>query len=267
MFQWTTSYLHAAPSGAAGATITPSGVAFANSPWAVIHPGTDVAWVLVGVSATGGAASTSDFEIDVGVGPTGSPTVITTLRGRGPTFLYGHGVLPLALPVDAIPSGQPVLGRLRKAGTDTTVWNCSIQYYKKPMSGTMETTTRAQKTLPSAAASIALNTTASGYVYGTWTQIVSGAPVNLALTGIVISTPVADQQFELEIGKGPSGFETVVTRLKGYNDEAASFPGLFVLRSPVTGISSGDRIAARWRKSGTNTTQPGVALVYVETPV
>lgn len=266
MFQWTSNYLHDAPSGAAGTTITPSGVAFANSPWAVIHPGTDVVWVLAGISATGGASSSSDYEIDIGVGPTGSPTVVATFRGRGPTFLYGHGVMPLALPVE-MTSGQPVLGRMRKAGTDTTAWNCAIQYYRKPLAGTLETTTRVQKTLPPAAASVALNTSASGYVYGSWTQIVSGAPVDMALTGIVMSCPVADQAFELEVAKGPSGFESVVTRFKGYNSVAASFPALFVLRSPVTGISAGDRVSARWRKSGTNTTQPGVALLYLQVPV
>jgi hypothetical protein len=203
----------------------------------------------------------------VAVGPTGSPTVVATVRGRGPTQLWGHGRQPIPVPIDAIPSGQPVLGRMRKSGTSTAAWTWAIQFYKKPIAGNLETTTRQLRSLPSAAAAIALNTSASGYVFGTWTQLTSGAPVDMALAAIICSQPVATQWFELEIGKGPSGSETVVTRVKGFNSDAWVNPGYIALDNPVTGILAGNRVVARWRKSGTNTTQMDVAIQYYEVPL
>lgn len=271
MFQWTSNYQFTAPSGASGISVTPSGVAWANSPWAEIHSGTDMDWTLNGV-ILGNRGTTADYEVDIGVVPVSGAisgcTAISTFKGMVDVLsTYSYGNMQLPIPVDKIPSGRRVGVRMRKSGTSTATWSWAIQFYKKPLNGNLQTTTQALKVLPSAAAPITLNAASVAWDWGTWVTISASAPANMAIAAIGLSQPFNGADFEVQVGVGGAGSEVALFTLKGYESQTAVTPGYYPLPNPRSGISAGNRIAARFRKEGTNTTGPDIHLCYYETPV
>lgn len=271
MFQYTSNYQFTAPSGASGISVTPSGVAWANSPWAEIHPGTDFDWALTSVILCN-RGTTAHYEVDIGVVPVSGAisgcTAISTLKGMVTTLsTYSYGNMPLPIPVDKIPAGRRVGVRMRKSGTSTAAWSWAIQFYKKPYGGNLQTTTQAMKVLPSAAAPVTLNASSVAWDWGTWVTVSASAPANMVIAAIGLSQPFTGADFEVQIGVGAVASEVVVTTLKGFESQTVTTPGYYPLPNPVSGISSGNRIAARFRKEGTNTTGPDIQLCYYETPV
>lgn len=271
MFQYTSNYQFTSPSGTSGVAVTPSGVAWANSPWAEIHPGTDFDWALTSVILCN-RGTTADYEVDIGVvpvsGAVSGSTVISTLKGMVRSLsTYGYGNMPLPIPVDKIPSGRRVAVRMRKSGTSTAQWSWAIQYYKKPITGNLQLTTQAMKALPSAASPVTLNAAAVAWDWGTWVTISASAPANMVIAAIGVSQPFTFTDVELQIGVGGVGSEVVLTTLKGFESNTVTTPGYYPLPNPVSGITAGSRIAARFRKEGTSTTGPDIHLCYYETPV
>lgn len=273
-FQWTTNYLHTAPSGAASPSITGNNTAWANSNWVEIHPGTDCEWVLTGVIVgpdRGPTTPSNDFELDVGVVPTSGAisgcVAISTFKGqhRG-TAGPGHGDMRAPIPVDKIPAGHRVGMRVRKGGSGTATWGAAIEFYKKPISGNVTTTTQPLKCLPSAADPVSLPAVTVDWGWSNWVQLTSGANADWVLAAVGVETVLA-QPFEVQIGVGPSGGESPLLTLKGDGVQVLTFPGYNVLENPREGISSGDRVAARWRHAGTSATQNLVAIHYYEEPL
>jgi hypothetical protein len=270
-FQWTSNYQFSAPSGASGISVTPSGVAWANSAWAEIHPGTDSPWVLTSV-ILGDRGTTAPFEVDIGVVPVSGAisgcTAIATVKGIvATTSNYSHAWMPLAIPINNIPASYRVGVRMRKSGTSTTAWSWAIQFLKTPITGNLQTTTQRLRPLPSAAAGVNCPAGATAYTYGAWTVISASAPANMVIAGLGLTSPYNGANFELQIGKGAVSSEVALFSIKGYMSVTTVTPGYQMLANPCSGVSSGDRIVARFRKEGTNTTGPDVHIVYYETPL
>lgn len=269
MFQWTTNYQHVLPSAAAAASVTPSGSAWADSAWVELSAATDTDWVLTGAYCFTRAA-TADWELDVGIGAASSEVVICTFKGFVRNIAtYGHGLLtPLPIPIDNIPSGSRVAIRMRKAGTNTSDWTFKICYLKYPIVGNLQMTDQPLKGLPAAAAAITLNSNTTTWTFGTWTEISASAPADLVLAGICASQPFTGVPFEIEVGVGPAASEVAVGRIAGYMSQTVVWPGVYHFPNPIdNSIDAGDRISARWRKSGTSATGIDVALVYYEKPL
>lgn len=119
------------PTAAAGASVTPSGTGWANSPWVQLTSG-----IGDNIGASGltfvNAVTTVDAEFDIGFGGAGSEVVATTMRWSAwyAGGLNGCGLQDAALPwVLPIPVSTRVAIRMRKTGTDTTAWVFKLLYY------------------------------------------------------------------------------------------------------------------------------------------
>jgi len=112
-----------------GASVTPSGTAWANSSWVeFIDLGASSALLGVGLSYASGAYDGIEYEVDLGAGDAGSEVVLTTLRG---TFsnIGVQGYMDLWLPtVFPISDDTRIAFRLRKAGTSTTATTAHLLY-------------------------------------------------------------------------------------------------------------------------------------------
>lgn len=121
------------PSFAYGMPITPNASAWANSAWVELTSGVACAIDLFSLSIQcQGLTNGLEFEIDLATGLAAAESVITTVRGApdapgsSTTAVIN---LPAPYPINA---NTRVSARLRKAGTSTTQWLVSLQYYSCP---------------------------------------------------------------------------------------------------------------------------------------
>lgn len=129
--------------------------------------------------------------------------------------------------------------------------------------------------LPSAADPIVIVPSGTGNVYGSWVEIAASAPADLFIAGIVMkypSPPSFAQPMDVQIGKGGAGSEVA---LATWGDYARPFSGIspyprlgqMLAGIPISGISSGDRIAARMRLGNTDTPNFELALMCLPNPI
>jgi len=112
------------------AAITAPASAWTNSAWSVLLASAAADLVVTHVAANT-FTSGAQWEMDLGVGPAASETVIATLRGQRGGGFDGPNVIPLWNPLDAIPSGSRVVARLRASATGTCF--VGVQYHQKPL--------------------------------------------------------------------------------------------------------------------------------------
>lgn len=264
---------YTAPSAAHAGAITPAGTAWANSAYVTLLAATPAACVLTGVTldtAYGtGATADYDAEIDLATGAAGSEVVIATVRvgnrrsfdvaGAGPTSC---AVLPIG--IDNIASGVRLAARLRKNDTNTAVlWKVAITYLQKPITGTVLTTTAVLKTLPPAAAGVTLTAGSPAWANGTWGQLRAAAGSALVLVGLV-GSPSAGGEYELDLGTGGAGSETVITTIRLAGNRG--FPMVLMLPIPLDQVAATTRLAARIRTDTTSNTLR-VSLMVLEQPL
>jgi hypothetical protein len=256
--QYTTTPLKVLPSAASGVSVTGSGTAWGNSSWVQVTASTPAAIVVVGVVVGGGV--NQEFEIDIGKGPAGSETVVATISGNQESAASSPRWLPLPIPVDNIPSGTRVAVRVRKAGTTTTAWTIKLVYYEKPISGSIATTANPSLLVPSAAAGTSVTPSGTAWANSAWTQVIASTGNAIVLGGITINPAVA-VEYEIDIGTGASGSETVVTTIRGRSTTAGA-PQTIILKPLLDNIPTETRVAVRLRKAGTSTTAWTVKLIY-----
>lgn len=132
----------------------------------------------------------------------------------------------------------------------------------------MEWTTNAQFTAPSAAASVAITPNAGSWVNSAWFQLLAAAPADALITGINVVIPGAAEPFEIDLGVGGAGAETVITTFKGqYKAAGTHGQGYIPHVIPLDAVPSGSRITARLRKNGTSVTVWNVNLTYLRKPI
>jgi hypothetical protein len=251
----TAGSIQCLPTGAAGVSVTPSNSAWANSAYAQVVASAAADLVLLGVVAV--PATNADFEVDVATGADGAETVIATLTGcdqEGPNY-GSSGPIPLSIPVDNIASGARIAVRMRKAGTNTTAWQVSLQVASKPLGATITTTTNPSLVYPPAAASKTTANSGTPWTASAWTEVVASAADALVLGGVACGTPGTNgaAATEVDVGVGAAGAEVVLTTVRFGADRAA--PCYFPLRPLLDAIPASSRIAVRTRSSwnsGTN---------------
>lgn len=124
--------LKCVPSAANGVTITPNGTAWANSAYVELTPGITNPIGIAGLSLNRAVVGV-DYEIDIATGPSGTPSVITTIRGSSigtstsGALIYDH--LPAIYEVAA---NTRISVRIRKTGTSGANWTAALLYYDLP---------------------------------------------------------------------------------------------------------------------------------------
>lgn len=126
-----------------------------------------------------------------------------------------------------------------------------------------------QLPIPSAAASIAVTTGAS-WSSSAWSEMLASAPSDGLLSAIsVATTDTNERQFEVDIGVGGAGSETLICTIKGRSRKVLGGIGedcLFNLPVLIDAIPSGSRIACRMR-SDTGTTNWNIGASYYAKPI
>ena len=256
--QYTTTALKVAPSAAAGVTVTPSGTAWANSAWVQVIASTPADIVVAGLVVSGGA--NVEFEFDIGKGAAGSETVVATISGVTKSGASSPRWLPLPIPIDNIASGQRVAVRVRQAGTTATNYTVKLVYYEKPISGSVATTPNPSLVAPSAAAGTSITPSSTAWANSGWTQVIASTADAIVLGGITIN-PAAAVEYEIDVGVGASGSETVVTTIRGRSTTTGA-PQTIILSPLLDNIPAGSRVAVRIRANTTTTTAWTVKLIY-----
>lgn len=135
--------------------------------------------------------------------------------------------------------------------------------------------TQAQGALPAAAASVLVGGAGAADTYGAWAQVVAAAPSDLAVTAAT-STPGgfnAGAYFTHNIGTGAGGAEVSLAEFGGYYKLASgtwsSDPAykLIPAQIPVSGVTSGTRIAVRSMRGDATTDNFNAAITYVAMPI
>lgn len=124
----TDANLTSAPLGARGVQLTPNATPWANSDWYELIPALAEDGALAGLTMDNRAIN-SDAEWDLGIGDSGSETVITTLRSATFPILSGRMNFALLPGVYPLPMGTRVSVRMRKTGTNVTVTTVALLYY------------------------------------------------------------------------------------------------------------------------------------------
>ena len=246
-----TSGLKWLPSAALGQSITPSGTAWAYSSWVQISASMAAKSQLGALTIDTADATSAGFEIEIGVGASGSEQTVAVVRGYYQSSV-GQILFPLPILVDKIPSGSRVSVRMRKAGVSTTVWRVAIGYYENETTGQM----LAGDPVVYPAGSNAPTVTPAGSAWGNSSYVELSSNVgssDVYLQGISINPAgTAAVGFELDLATGASGSETVLTTIRGRYDSNAGMqiiPLGFAVKVP-----SGSRLSFRLRKNNTDVT-------------
>jgi murein DD-endopeptidase MepM/ murein hydrolase activator NlpD len=236
------------PTAAAGASVTISGTAWANSSWVQLISSASTDLALAAVAFT--PVPAADFEIEFGIGSAGNEVPIGLVRGRNLSTTLGNiytmNILPL---INSVPSSSRVAVRIRTSGTTTTAWTVSVGYYED--SDTTNLLDAPHQALPSAANSVTLTAAGVAWQNSSYGEMTSGLQ-NVAYITRVVAYPGATAQFEVDIATGASGSEVVQTTVAG---QVVSATGNAVIDLPTPlQVSTNTRIAMRFRSSGTSGT-------------
>jgi hypothetical protein len=268
---WTTTPRKVWPPAADNVSVTPSASNFGNSAWVQVVASTSSACLLAGVVVRPTIGNVN-YEIDVGTGGAGAETVIATLIGATPATITGLAQSSLLLPIliDSIATATRVAVRMRKSGTNVTAWGISVLYYEKPVTGTLITTTKPSKCLPSAADAVAPTSGTGIWANGAYVQITASAAADLVLIGVSALMQVASTRWEVDIAVGAAASEVVITTIRGTNLTSIEAPNTIALPTPLDAIPSGSRVSCRVRRDdGGNTVARaiGVKILYQEKPL
>jgi len=258
----TAGALQCLPAAGAGATVTPSGVAWTNSAYAQIIASTAEAYLLLGVTVrppqgSQGFDADDTFEIDVATGGAGSETVIATASGSATqvtsALIDTDGFIPFAIPIDNIGSGVRVSVRLRKVRTEVTTWTVAVEVCKQSTAGPLTKTTNPILSYPASGAVTTTTPGAGGFTNTAYVQVIASTADAVYLAGVVGrqgSLTGASQNMEVDIAIGGAGSEVVITTVRF--GAMGDCPAYFLLRPLLDAIPSGSRIALRTRTNNNN---------------
>ncbi len=267
--QWTTSRLFHAPPGQTGVSITPNATPWANSDWVLVDPATEYAWDVAGIVVHPDTlADTKTFEIDLGIGAVGAQAAIDLFGGHyGKTFYVSPGILPRSVLLNAIPKGSAVWVRLRKSGTSVDPWTVEVDYFRKPIVGSMVASAKPQHRVPAAADNLALTVGASAYLNSTWTQIIASTSTAIAIVGLIPEITVGE--WEVDIGVGSLGAEVVVDTYRFHHTAILEVDGptLIPRVNPLSAIPAASRVTLRTRVSDPAFHSAAASLLYLELPL
>jgi len=258
MSQTTATALKTAPPAADAVTLTSGSGTWANGSWVQVLAATGAAAAVAGIVFDGTAGN--HFEVDVGVGASGSEVVLTTFRLRWAGAAFGGPFVAwLPSPVTGIASGARIALRARADGTSIS-GTAALLYYES-LDGT-NSSSLPTVGLPSAANAVSVTPSGTAWANSAYTQVTSGLGAAASILSIAFTESVANVEGEWDIAIGAAGSEVVITTLRfasAANANAGPIDNI-LLPAPYP-ISASTRVAVRLRKSGTSTTAYTVALL------
>lgn len=131
----------------------------------------------------------------------------------------------------------------------------------------MQWTTNAQKVAPSGATGVYVTPSGTAWSNSSWVELTSAVAAASLLTGLIIDNASVSVEFEVDIGTGGSGSESVITTFRGATIDNLGNQGPIQLPIPIDNIANGVRLAVRMRKSGTSTSAWLFAVTYLLKPI
>lgn len=260
----TTKVLYSLPNAALGVAVTPNATAWAASSWVQITSSAPTDMVLAGFSMNGSAWTNTEFEVEFGVGAASSEVVVARLRATISTVAQ-HNSFTFPIPMNVVSSGQRLAVRVRAGNTNTTVVRIAVAYYDGTSYDSANVTQNMINVYPATnAAGTSIATIGTAWSNTAWSQLTASTATDILMTGIQFVPGGTAADFEIDIGTGSSGSETVIHTIRGRYDSAVgwiqnSFP------MPVK-INAGTRVAFRIRRSGTSTTSWTISAPYIVMP-
>src|SRR3990167_4010231 len=127
---------------------------------------------------------------------------------------------------------------------------------------TPEVTAEPQRTLPTAAGGTSLTHSSSAWANSAYGEMSASIGSAITIVGVAVNAGLA-AEFEIDIARGAATSEVVVATFIGHVESLGGLGNhVFFCYIPIDDIASGQRIACRLRKSGTDTTAWTVKLVY-----
>jgi len=263
MSMLTATPLRSAPSAAAAPTVADAASVWANTAWVELIASTSGVTALAGITlyvVSGGSFSGLDLEVDVGVGGVGAEVRAATIRLRmenSGTGTYKAFLLPI--PVGGIAAASRIAFRIRNSAAVARVWSCGLLYYHDLASD--QQTTEPLLCVPAAATGVTLTPNASAWTNSSWVEVTAGLASPIHVVGVVMKAAWA-VDYELDIGTGGAGSETVITTLRDtFFIASAGRQNWHLLPGPFP-LATSTRIAVRLRKAGTSVTTAPVTLLY-----
>src|SRR6185503_33386 len=173
----------------------------------------------------------------------------------------GPAIFLLPVPIDGVPLNSRISLRYRRASNNTPI-DFGLLYYEDLDSD--NTTIHPITAAPLGADAVLVMPNAVAWTDSNWFELFAGVGHEISLIGLAMSSPAANVDIEYDIGTGAAASETVITTLRsavmGANGGTlwfVNFPSLFP-------VASNSRISVRIRKTGTNVTAHGIALLYYD---
>lgn len=136
-----------------------------------------------------------------------------------------------------------------------------------------EFTTSILKCAPSGAAGVSVTPNASSGVNSSWVEIEASTSAAWVLAGIDVRGKVSggvfyEAYYEVDIGVGAAGSETVICTMPGLNGGGSTCHGDAVIPIPIDLIPSSSRVSCRLRRwNETDVTAWNISIWYYEKPV
>ena len=217
-------------------------------------------WVTRATNNCGGTDDQSELEI--GTGGAGSEVVVGTFRWGGATESNGNfRQFPIRPAID-IPTSTRIAIRYRCSGTTSTTELFALGYVPNP--DFTQTTSLVYKTAPPAATSVTITPNGSAWANSAYGQLVASTTNSILVNGIAVTvnSSAAPADYEIDLATGAAASETVVTTFRSHLETTAQ-PNFLRLNPPLS-INTGQRVAVRMRKTGTNTAAWYYALNYLD---
>lgn len=164
------------------------------------------------------------------------------------------------------------LGDLTGGGTGNQLI-VNVYYVVTPVTSATATntivyTTSVRKVTPSAATRISITPSSTSLADSAWVEVTASAPADWAPCAIAFDPAVSGVYFAFDLGVGAAGSEVVIATISGsLSQENTCLNHRVPWQVPVSAVTTGDRVAIRMRKSGTDVNTWAVAIEYFETPM
>jgi hypothetical protein len=282
-FQWSANREYVFPGESTGIVIaTPA--TWVWSSWTEVTSYAFAALVFTGIIVEQSDSlqpydyTSSQFEVQLGVGEAGDETVIANFKGHSKSDRYSideGGMMRLIYPVDACPMGSKVWIRLRAgAGGNPygggTLWNFAVQAYAKPITGNISTTPYAQEVTQPGANPVEVSLT--GVTLGDWTDwytILDESEYDMFLTGRVFSVDPFQEILDGHVqwamhNPDDDPTEDDIFREEAFEQRTVALGNnsWFAFENPYF-LNSHKRISVRMKNQNDEAGGPRVSLTYV----
>jgi hypothetical protein len=272
MSQVVTVPLITAPTGTP-ASLVSGNSAWANGSYVQLLAATGAASDLIGVSCVQSSwpANTSgEIELDIAVGGAGAEVVVATFRlsvFSGAPGGVGYVSLPIGLPLG---NGSRIAGRVRSGSSlGFTITMLVSAFYSENFDGS-SITGKLLSSAPAGATGVSVTPSGSGWGNSSYAEIIAALGENSGLfcLSLVPALAAGICDYELDLAAGSAGAESVFTTIRGAWNESNTTNGIGQMNSlpAVYEQTSGTRIAARLRKTGTDATAWTLGLMYYGLP-